>query len=144
MEDGDDDDDDDDGDGDGDDDDDDDDDVDGEDGDGDDDDDDDDDEEEDDNSKEEVYRDDGDDGEGDYDDGIAEGKGNEGREGSFTEMRNFGFLPRAIALHMVMPSAAAVDSSRREELDMGIAVRSVTMVWKLRRDSRRPWEISAW
>jgi len=29
-------------------------------------------------------------------------------------------------------------------LAMGRATRSLTMVWKLRRASRRPWEISAW
>jgi hypothetical protein len=47
---------------------------------------------------------------------------------TLTEMRNFGFLPRAMALHIVIASAAAVASSSREALDMGIPVRSQTMV----------------
>lgn len=36
---------------------------------------------------------------------------------------------------MVMASAAAVASSRREALDMGIWVRSHTSVWKFNKDS---------
>ena len=39
-------------------------------------------------------------------------------------------------LHMVMASAAAVASSRREALAMGMPVRSPTIVWKLSSDSR--------
>jgi len=49
-----------------------------------------------------------------------------------------------MALHIDMASAAAVDSSSREEFDRGIPVRSETRVWKARSVSRRPWEISAW
>ena len=52
-----------------------------------------------------------------------------------TETRNLGFLPRAMALHMVMASAAAVASSSREELARLMPVRSETMVWKLSSDS---------
>lgn len=48
-----------------------------------------------------------------------------------TETRNFGFLPRAMALHMVMASAAAVASSNKDALDIGIPVRSHTIVWKV-------------
>ncbi len=44
----------------------------------------------------------------------------------------------------VMASAAAVPSSSSDALAMSIAVRSVTMVWKLSNASRRPWEISGW
>ena len=36
---------------------------------------------------------------------------------------------------MVMASAAAVASSSKEELDMGMPVRSHTMVWKFNSDS---------
>ena len=36
---------------------------------------------------------------------------------------------------MVMASAAAVASSSRDELDMGIPVRSHTIVWKFNKDS---------
>ncbi len=36
---------------------------------------------------------------------------------------------------MVMASAAAVASSSKEELDMGMPVRSHTMVWKFNNDS---------
>lgn len=36
---------------------------------------------------------------------------------------------------MVMASAAAVASSSKEELDMGMPVRSHTMVWKFNKDS---------
>lgn len=36
---------------------------------------------------------------------------------------------------MVMASAAAVASSSRDELDMGMPVRSHTMVWKFNKDS---------
>lgn len=50
-------------------------------------------------------------------------------------MRNLTFLPRAMALHMVMASAAAVPSSSRLALLMGIPVRSVTTVWKFSSDS---------
>jgi len=52
-----------------------------------------------------------------------------------TETRKRGFCPRAKALHMVMASAAAVASSSSEALETGIPVKSVTMVWKFRRDS---------
>jgi hypothetical protein len=44
---------------------------------------------------------------------------------------------------MIMPSAAAVPSSRREALAISRPVREVVRDWKLMRDSRRPWEISA-
>jgi hypothetical protein len=50
----------------------------------------------------------------------------------------------ALRSAMVMASAAAVASSRREALATGRPVRSATMVWKLRRASRRPWAISGW
>ena len=52
-----------------------------------------------------------------------------------TDTRNLGFLPRAMAEHMVMASAAAVASSSREALEMLILVRSATMVWKFSSDS---------
>ena len=41
-----------------------------------------------------------------------------------------------------MASAAAVPSSSNDALAMSIAVRSMTMVWKLSNASNRPWEIS--
>jgi hypothetical protein len=44
----------------------------------------------------------------------------------------------------VMASAAAVPSSSIEALAMSRPVRSVTIVWKLRRASSRPWLISGW
>ena len=40
-----------------------------------------------------------------------------------------------MALHIVIASAAAVASSNREALDMGMPVRSHTIVWKLSSDS---------
>ena len=55
-----------------------------------------------------------------------------------------GFWPRATAEHSVIASAAAVASSRSEELASSQPVRSVTIVWKFSSDSRRPCEISAW
>ena len=48
-----------------------------------------------------------------------------------------------IPAELAIASAAAVPSSRRLAPAKGSAVRSLTMVWKLRRASRRPWEISA-
>ena len=50
-------------------------------------------------------------------------------------MRNLVFLPRAMALHMVIASAAAVASSNSEELAICMPVRSDTIVWKLSRAS---------
>lgn len=47
-------------------------------------------------------------------------------------MRNLVFLPLAKALHIVMASAAAVDSSSRDELAISIPVKSDTIVWKFR------------
>ena len=47
-----------------------------------------------------------------------------------TETKKVGFLPRAMAEHMVMASAAAVASSNSEELDSCMPVRSATIVWK--------------
>ena len=44
----------------------------------------------------------------------------------------------------VIASAAAVDSSSIDALAMSIPVRSVTIVWKLRSASSRPWLISGW
>ena len=44
----------------------------------------------------------------------------------------------------VIASAAAVDSSSMEALAISMPVRSVTMVWKLRSASSRPWLISGW
>ena len=44
----------------------------------------------------------------------------------------------------VIASAAAVDSSSIDALAISIPVRSVTIVWKLRRASKRPWLISGW
>ncbi len=44
----------------------------------------------------------------------------------------------------VMASAAAVASSSIEAFAIAMPVRSVTIVWKLRSASRRPWEISGW
>ena len=44
----------------------------------------------------------------------------------------------------VIASAAAVASSSSEAFATSIPVRSATIVWKLRSDSRRPWAISAW
>lgn len=52
-----------------------------------------------------------------------------------TETRNFSFFCLERAVHMVMASAAAVASSSKEELDMGMPVRSHTMVWKFNNDS---------
>ena len=60
-----------------------------------------------------------------------------------TETRNFSFLPRASAEHMVIASAAAVASSSSEALEISMPVRSVTTVWKLSRLSSRPCAISA-
>ena len=48
---------------------------------------------------------------------------------------NFSFFCLLCAVHMVMASAAAVASSRREQLDRGIPVRSATIVWKFNKDS---------
>ena len=42
-----------------------------------------------------------------------------------SEIRNLGFLPRFIALHIVIASAAAVPSSRSDALAMGRPVRSL-------------------
>ena len=55
-----------------------------------------------------------------------------------TETRNLSFFCLERAVHMVMASAAAVASSKREELDMGMPVKSHTMVWKFSRDSNLP------
>ena len=44
----------------------------------------------------------------------------------------------------VIASAAAVASSSSEAFATAIPVRSLTIVWKLRSDSRRPCAISAW
>ena len=44
----------------------------------------------------------------------------------------------------VIASAAAVDSSSIDALAISIPVRSVTIVWKLRSASSRPWLISGW
>ena len=41
-------------------------------------------------------------------------------------------------------SAAPLDSSRREALAIGSAVRSAIAVWKFNSASRRPWLISGW
>ena len=51
--------------------------------------------------------------------------------------KKVGFLelaPKIIAI----ASAAAVDSSSRDELHISMAVRSATIVWKFMSDSRRP------
>jgi hypothetical protein len=42
---------------------------------------------------------------------------------------HFGFLPRAMALHIVIASAAAVASSSREALAICMPVSSQIMVW---------------
>ena len=52
-----------------------------------------------------------------------------------TETRKTGFLPRAMAEHMVIASAAAVASSSRLALLSCMPVRSATMVWKFSSDS---------
>ena len=44
----------------------------------------------------------------------------------------------------VTASATAVPSSSREAFAVSSPVRSLTIVWKLRRASRRPWLISGW
>ena len=44
----------------------------------------------------------------------------------------------------VTASATAVLSSSREALAVSSPVRSVTIVWKFRRASNRPWLISGW
>jgi hypothetical protein len=44
----------------------------------------------------------------------------------------------------VIASAAAVASSSMDALARSIAVRSLTIVWKLRSASSRPCEISGW
>lgn len=54
---------------------------------------------------------------------------------TLTETRNLSFFCLDRAVHMVMASAAAVASSSRDELDMGMPVRSHTMVWKFSKDS---------
>ena len=46
--------------------------------------------------------------------------------------------------HIIMASAAAVPSSSMEAFAISSPVRSQTIVWKLRRASRRPCDISAW
>ena len=56
---------------------------------------------------------------------------------SFVEMQ-------ALDRSMVIASAAAVASSRSDALARSMAVRSLTMVWKLRSASSRPCEISGW
>ncbi|OIQ70965.1 hypothetical protein GALL_474180 [mine drainage metagenome] len=53
-------------------------------------------------------------------------------------------LDLATRIASVMASAAAVASSSIDALAMGIAVRSMIMVWKLTSASMRPWLISAW
>ena len=45
---------------------------------------------------------------------------------------------------IAIASAAAVGSSSSDAFAMSIAVRSLTIVWKLRSASRRPCEISGW
>ena len=55
-----------------------------------------------------------------------------------------GFLPRFNAEHIVIASAAAVPSSNKEELDNGMPVKSVIIVWKFNKDSNRPCDASAW
>ena len=45
---------------------------------------------------------------------------------------------------IIMASAAAVPSSSSDAFATSMPVRSVTMVWKLSSDSRRPCEISGW
>lgn len=65
-----------------------------------------------------------------------------GRVSASTRKTPFLTLPtrrdRAIA------SAAAVPSSSSEAPEVGSPVSSATIVWKFRRASRRPWEISGW
>ena len=46
--------------------------------------------------------------------------------------------------HIAMASAAAVASSSIEALARSMPVRSVTIVWKFRSASSRPWLISGW
>ena len=48
------------------------------------------------------------------------------------------------ATHMLMASAAAVDSSRSEALHSSKPVRSDTIVWKFISDSSRPCATSGW
>jgi hypothetical protein len=60
------------------------------------------------------------------------------------ETKNLFLSPPRVLKAIYIASAAAVASSRRDALAMSIAVSSVIIVWKLRRDSRRPYEISAW
>ena len=49
------------------------------------------------------------------------------------------------ALYIIsIASAAAVASSRSEALAISMAVRPVIMVWKFKRASSLPCEISAW
>jgi len=45
---------------------------------------------------------------------------------------------------IAIASAAAVGSSSNDAFAMSMAVRSLTIVWKLRSASSRPWEISGW
>ena len=52
------------------------------------------------------------------------------------------WLPLLYAI--IMASDAAVPSSSSDALAMSMPVRSVTIVWKLSSDSRRPCEISGW
>ena len=59
-----------------------------------------------------------------------------------TSTRNTFEEERLALRHRVMASAAAVASSSMEALARSMAVRSLTMVWKLSRASSRPWAIS--
>ena len=45
---------------------------------------------------------------------------------------------------MAMASAADVPSSNKDALATSMPVKSMTMVWKFSKASRRPWAISAW
>ena len=58
--------------------------------------------------------------------------------------KNLERLPWCCPCARFMASAAAVASSSSDALEMCMPVMSVTSVWKLSSDSRRPWLISAW
>jgi hypothetical protein len=60
---------------------------------------------------------------------------------SRTTLLDFAFDTRRISM---TASATAVDSSSSDAFAVVRPASSDTMVWKLRRASRRPWEISGW
>ena len=62
----------------------------------------------------------------------------------FLEMKNTLLLDFDERRAKVIASAAAVPSSSNEELATSKPVKSVNMVWKFNKASKRPCEISGW